>query len=148
MQNINVKIKKLCESAIVPAYQTPGSAAVDMCACVDEPVVLYPGQTALIPTGIAVECEAGTVALLFARSGLAVKSGIALANSVGVIDSDYRGEVCVGVIKQTEEAYTIQPFERVAQMVIKPVELPEIVEVEELDETDRGAGGFGSTGKK
>ena len=100
-------------------------------------------------TGIALGLDdPHYAAFIHSRSGLAIKHGIRLLNSVGVIDSDYRGEVCVGVIKQTEEPYTIQPFERIAQMVIKPVELPEIIEVEELDETDRGAGGFGSTGKK
>ena len=85
---------------------------------------------------------------MYARSGLACKRGLAPANKVGVIDSDYRGEICVGVINQISEAYEIQPFERVAQMIIKPVELPELTEVSDLDETSRGAGGFGSTGTK
>ena len=104
---------------------------------------------AVIPTGIAIGLDNPEyAAFIYARSGLAIKHGIGLLNSVGVIDSDYRGEICVGVIKQTDPEYTIQPFERIAQMVIQPVALPEIVEVENLDETDRGAGGFGSTGTK
>ena len=146
MQNINVKIKKLCESAIVPAYQTPGSAAVDMCACVDEPVVLYPGQTALIPTGIAVECEVGTVALLFARSGLAVKSGIALANSVGVIDSDYRGEVKVALVNNGQRSFTVHHGDRIAQMGFFPVYMASLTVADSLSDTERGEGGFGHTG--
>ena len=88
------------------------------------------------------------VAVIAARSGLGVKKGITLSNGIGVIDSDYRGEICVGVINQIKEPYTIEPFERIAQMVIKKVEMPEIIEVESLDDTDRGAGGFGSTGTK
>ena len=144
-----LKIKKLKENAKLPTRATPGSAGFDLYACIDEPVTLNKGDTALIPTGIAIGLDdPHYAAFIHSRSGLAIKHGIALLNSVGVIDSDYRGEVCVGVVKLTEEPYTIQPFERVAQMVIKPVELPEIIEVEELDETDRGQGGFGSTGKK
>ena len=144
-----LKIKKVRENAKIPTRATEGSAGLDLYACIDEPITLNKGDKAVIPTGIAIGLDDPKyAAFIYARSGLAIKQGIGLLNSVGVIDSDYRGEVCVGVIKQTEEAYTIQPFERIAQMVIKPVELPEIVEVEELDEPDRGAGGFGSTGKK
>ena len=144
-----LKIKKVRENAKIPTRATEGSAGLDLYACIDEPITLNKGDKAVIPTGIAIGLDDPKyAAFIYARSGLAIKQGIGLLNSVGVIDSDYRGEVCDGVIKQTEEAYTIQPFERIAQMVIKPVELPEIVEVEELDETDRGAGGFGSTGKK
>ena len=107
------------------------------------------GEICMIPTGIAISIPTSDYgAFIYARSGLACKHGICLANSVGVIDSDYRGEICVGIIKQTDPEYTIQPFERIAQMVIQPVALPELVEVESLDETDRGAGGFGSTGTK
>lgn len=144
-----LKVKKVRENAKLPTRATPGSAGLDLYACIDEPITLNKGDKALIPTGIAIGLDdPHFAAFIHSRSGLAIKHGIGLLNSVGVIDSDYRGEVCVGVIKQTEELYTIQPFERIAQMVIKPVELPEIVEVEELDKTDRGAGGFGSTGKK
>ena len=144
-----LKVKKVRENAKLPTRATVGSAGLDLYACIDEPITLNKGDKAVIPTGIAIGLDDPRyAAFIYARSGLAIKQGIGLLNSVGVIDSDYRGEVCVGVIKQTEEAYTIQPFERIAQMVIQPVELPEIIEVEELDDTDRGAGGFGSTGKK
>lgn len=144
-----LKIKKVRENAKLPTRATEGSAGLDLYACIEEPITLNKGDKAVIPTGIAIGLDdPHYAAFIHSRSGLAIKHGIGLLNSVGVIDSDYRGEVCVGVIKQTEESYTIQPFERIAQMVIKPVELPEIIEVEELDETDRGAGGFGSTGRK
>ena len=144
-----LKIKKVRENAKIPTRATAGSAGLDLYACIDEPITLNKGDKAVIPTGIALGLDdPHYAAFIHSRSGLAIKHGIALLNSVGVIDSDYRGEVCVGVVKLTEEPYTIRPFERVAQMVIKPVELPEIVEVEELDDTDRGAGGFGSTGRQ
>ena len=144
-----LKVKKVRENAKLPTRATEGSAGLDLYACIEEPITLNKGDKAVIPTGIAIGLDdPHYAAFIHSRSGLAIKHGIGLLNSVGVIDSEYRGEVCVGVIKQTEESYTIQPFERIAQMVIKPVELPEIIEVEELDETDRGAGGFGSTGKK
>lgn len=144
-----LKIKKVREEAKIPTRATSGSAGLDLYACIDEPITLNKGDKVVIPTGIAIGlADPHYAAFIHSRSGLAVKHGIALLNSVGVIDSDYRGEVCVGVIKLTEEPYTIQPFERVAQMVIKPVELPGIVEVQDLDNTERGAGGFGSTGKK
>ena len=144
-----LKIKKVREKAKLPTRATEGSAGLDLYACIDEPITLNKGEKALIPTGIAIGLDDPRyAAFIHSRSGLAIKYGLALLNSVGVVDSDYRGEVCVGIIKLTDEPYTIQPFERVAQMVIKPVELPEIIEVEELDETDRGTGGFGSTGKR
>ncbi len=146
MQNINVKIKVLRDGAVIPEYQTPGSAAVDMCACVSEPVVIYPGQTALIPTGIAVECEPGVVALLFARSGLAVKSGICLANSVGVIDSDYRGEVKVALVNNGQCSFTVHSGDRIAQMGFFPVYMANLTAVDSLSDTERGEGGFGHTG--
>lgn len=143
-----LKIKKVRANAKLPTRATPGSAGLDLYACIDAPITLNKGDKAVIPTGIALGLDdPHYAAFIHSRSGLAIKHGIGLLNSVGVIDSDYRGEVCVGVIKHTQEPYTIQPFERIAQMVIKPVELPEIVEVEELDETDRGEGGFGSTGR-
>ena len=144
-----LKIKKVRENAKIPTRATCGSAGMDLYACIDEPITLKKGDKAVIPTGIAIGLnDPHYAAFVYARSGLAIKHGIGLLNSVGVIDSDYRGEICVGVIKQTDPEYTIEPFERIAQMVIKPVELPEIVEVSELDDTDRGAGGFGSTGTK
>ena len=144
-----LKIKKVRENAKIPTRGTVGSAGMDLYACIDEPITLKKGDKAVIPTGIAIGLDdPHYAAFVYARSGLAIKHGIGLLNSVGVIDSDYRGEICVGVIKQTDPEYTIEPFERIAQMVIQPVELPEIVEVESLDKTDRGAGGFGSTGTK
>ncbi len=144
-----LKIKKVRENAKIPTRATTGSAGMDLYACIDEPITLKKCDKAIIPTGIAIGLDdPHFAAFIYARSGLAIKHGIGLLNSVGVIDSDYRGEICVGVIKQTDPEYTIEPFERIAQMVIEPVELPEIVEVETLDNTDRGAGGFGSTGTK
>ncbi len=143
-----LKIKKLRENAKIPFRATEGSAGMDLYACIDEPITLKGGEKAVIPTGIAIALpNAELGAFIFARSGLAIKHGIGLLNSVGVIDSDYRGEICVGVINQLQEPYTINPDERIAQMVIMPVSLIPAVEVEELDETERGAGGFGSTGK-
>lgn len=144
-----LKIKKVRENAKLPTRGTVGSAGIDLYACIDEPITLNGGGKAVIPTGIAIGLDSPEyAAFVYARSGLAIKHGISLLNSVGVIDSDYRGEICVGVINQLKEPYTIEPFERIAQMVIQPVALPDLVEVESLDETDRGAGGFGSTGTK
>ena len=144
-----LKIKKLKENAKIPMRATEGSAGMDLYACIGEPVLIAPHEIQLIPTGIAIALESPDyVAYIYARSGLALKYGIAPANCVGVIDSDYRGEVCVGLVNQTEKAFTVNPGERIAQMVISPVILPVIEEVDELDETDRGAGGFGSTGRK
>ena len=144
-----LKIKKVKENAKVPHRATSGSAGLDLCACIDEPVTLEGGDTAVIPTGIAIALPSADYgAFVFPRSGIAVKHGIGLLNSVGVIDSDYRGEIMVGVINQVKEAYTIQPGERIAQMVIMPVSMMPVEKVTELDDTDRGAGGFGSTGKK
>jgi dUTP pyrophosphatase len=144
-----LKIKKLNEKATIPERATPGSAGMDLYAVLDDSITLKPGETALIPTGIAIALEdASEVALVFPRSGLSIKHGIGLLNSVGVIDSDYRGEIKVGVINQIDKEYIIEPNERIAQMVIMPVKLPEIIEVDNLDETERGVGGFGSTGYK
>ena len=145
-----MKIKKLDPNATLPKYGSEYAAGADLYACIadgEKGILIAPGETKLIHTGIAMEIPQGFVGLVYARSGLAIKHGIGLLNSVGVIDSDYRGEICVGVIKQTDPEYTIEPFERIAQMVIQPVSLPELIEVESLDETDRGAGGFGSTSK-
>lgn len=143
-----LKIKKLRENARIPFRATTGAAGMDLYACIDEKVTIEPHEIRLIPTGIAIELEsADYVAYIFARSGLAIKHGIAPANCVGVIDSDYRGEVCVGLVNQTRQSFTINPDERIAQLVISPVVLPEIKVVDELSDTDRGAGGFGSTGK-
>ena len=146
---MKLRIKKVRENAKIPTRATEGSAGMDLYACIDEPITLKKGDTAIIPTGIAIGLDNKNLcAFVYARSGLAIKHGIGLLNSVGVIDSDYRGEICVGVINQIDEPYTIEPNERIAQMVIQPVEIPEIIEVDELDDTSRGAGGFGSTGTK
>lgn len=144
-----LKIKKLRDDAKIPFRATDGSAGMDLYACIDEAVEIMPHEIRVIPTGIAIELEsADYVAYIYARSGLAIKNGVAPANCVGVIDSDYRGEVCVGLLNQTEKAFTVNPEERIAQMVIAPVILPTIEVVDELSDTQRGAGGFGSTGKK
>ncbi len=144
-----LKVKKVRKSAKLPTRATEGSAGYDLYACIDKPLLLKGGETAVIPTGIAIGLDdPHYAAFIYARSGLAIKHGIGLLNSVGVIDSDYRGEICVGVINQISEAYEIQPFERIAQMVIEPVALPKLTEVTSLDETVRGVGGFGSTGTK
>ncbi len=141
-------MKKVRENAIIPKRATAGSAGLDLCACIDEPLTVKAGERAVIPSGIAIALESSeVVALVFARSGLAIKHGISLSNSVGVIDSDYRGEICVGIINTSREDYTVNPGERIAQLVLTPVIPAEPVEVESLDETERGAGGFGSTGR-
>lgn len=143
-----VKVKKLKENAVVPKRATAGSAGADLYACIDEPVVIEPSQLVKIPTGIAIELQRADLgAFLFARSGLGVKYGITLSNGVGVVDSDYRGEICVGLCNVSDKPYTIQPGERVAQMVIMPVLLADFLEADELSDTQRGAGGFGSSGK-
>ncbi len=143
MDKIKVKIKKLRDNAVIPAYQTPGSAACDLVSCED--VVVPARGRAMAPTGLSVECE-GVAVLLFARSGLAVKHGIALANGVGVVDSDYRGEIMVGLMNNTDEDYEIKAGERVAQMMFVPVVTAEFEETDALSHTERGNGGFGSTG--
>lgn len=147
MQDV-LQIKKLDPRAKMPVRGTKGSAGLDLCALLDEPLRIEAGGRAVIPTGIAIGLPSEeTVGLVYARSGLAVKHGLTLSNSVGVIDSDYTGEIRVGMVNLSDTAYTVQPGERIAQLVITPVLLPEPVEVSELQETVRGSGGFGSTGK-
>jgi len=149
MTIMQLKIKKLRDNARVPKRATNGSAGMDLYACIAQSVTLAPGQLAVIPTGIAIELPDNTcAAFLYARSGLGVKHGICLSNGVGVVDSDSRGEVCVGLCNVSDKPYMIEPGERVAQMVIAPVLTPEIVEVDELSDTKRGEGGFGSTGRQ
>lgn len=146
---MELKIKKLRENAKLPTRGTAGSAGMDLYACIDESITINPGDLTVIPTGIAIALpDNSCVAYLYARSGLGVKHGICLSNGVGVIDSDYRGEVCVGLCNVSGEPYTISPFERIAQMVISPVIIPDLVETDTLDDTERGSGGFGSTGKE
>lgn len=143
-----LRIKKMRPDAVVPRRATPGSAGIDLCACLEQPLTLRPGAHALIPTGIAIGLpDCSFVGLIFARSGLSVKHGISLINSVGVIDSDYTGELQVGLINLYAQPYTIQPGERVAQLAVLPVACLPVLEVDELDKTQRGAGGFGSTGR-
>ncbi len=144
---MEVKIKKLKENARLPAYGTEYSAGADLCVCTDEPIRIGPGETALVPTGLAAAIPAGYAGLIFARSGLATKRGLAPANKVGVIDADYRGEIMVSLHNHSGEAQSVEPYERVAQLVIVPFLKASFAESDTLDETARGAGGFGSTGK-
>ncbi len=141
----------LSRGMTMPAYATEGSAAVDMRAAIDEdkPVTIQPGERAMIPTGMAIALEnASVVAILAARSGLAVKSGINLANGIGVIDSDYRGEICVGLYNSSAVPFTVHRGDRIAQLMFMPVYTANLLEAQSLDETARGTGGFGSTGVK
>ena len=132
----------------LPKFATAGAACMDLCACLDEAVTLQAGERRLIPTGIAIALpSADYVALVFARSGLGIKQGVCLSNGVGVIDSDYRGEIGVGLVNLGQSEYTVRPGDRIAQLMVVPVVRPVLVQAEELDETDRGAGGFGSTGR-
>ena len=142
-----LRMKRLRPQAQLPQRQTAGSAGYDLCACVQEPVVLEPGDSFAFPTGLAAEIPACCVGLVFTRSSMGVKHGITLPNSVGVIDSDYTGEVCVGLINQFDEPYEIQPGERIAQLAVLPILCPVIEAVDTLTQTQRGEGGFGSTGR-
>lgn len=145
---MEIKIQKLKENAIIPKRATDGSAGMDLYACIEQPVTIQPQQRVTIPTGIAVALPSNEFAtFIFARSGLGIKHGIALSNGVGVIDSDYRGELCVGLLNSSDIPYTINPNDRVAQMVVMPVCVPAVNVVDTLDETNRNTGGFGSTGK-
>ena len=145
---MQLKVKRTDPRVQLPGRATAGSAGMDLRALLEEPLTLEPGGRASVPTGIAIGLPSPeTVGLVFARSGLAIKHGLALSNGVGVIDSDYTGEIRVGLVNLSDTAYTIQPDERIAQLVVMPVCLPDILEVEELDQTERGAGGFVSTGK-
>ena len=145
--NMCLPIKKVRPEAIIPKRATQGSAGMDLSACIEKPMVLDPGQRALIPTGIAAAIPQGAAGMIYARSSLGVRHGVALSNGVGVVDSDYLGEIQVGLCNFSSEPFTIQPGERIAQLVLHPVLMPEVCEVEELDDTLRGEGGFGSTGR-
>jgi dUTP pyrophosphatase len=133
--------------AFLPTYGTPEAAGADLYACLEAPVTILPGDTAWIGTGIALEVPKGCAGLIYARSSLGVKRGLAPANKVGVVDSDYRGEIRVVLLNHGKEAQTVEHGERVAQFIITPVLTPAYEEVEELTDTMRGVGGFGSTGK-
>ena len=132
----------------LPAYATPGSAGIDLRACIDRPITLKSGQAELVPTGIAIHiADPGLAALILPRSGLGHKHGIVLGNLVGLIDSDYQGEVLVSVWNRGRASFTLQPLDRIAQLVVVPVVQVELEVVEEFAESSRGAGGFGSTGR-
>ena len=144
---MKLKIKRVRPYAQVPKQATTGSAGSDLYASLEEPLSIPAGAIRSIPTGIAAEPDTDSVALLiFPRSGLASKHGITLANAIGLVDSDYRGEICVPLINLGKEAFTIEPGMRIAQLVVSPILLPEIEVTDTLTETQRGAGGFGSTG--
>ena len=145
---MTLKIKKMRQDAKLPKRATEGSAGYDLSACIDQPLTIEAGKRAVIPTGIAAALPEGTVGLVFGRSGLGIKYGLVPSNAVGVIDSDYRGEIAVGLSNHSEKDYTIEPGERVAQLVIMPILTPSIEEADELSETERSGGGFGSTGKE
>lgn len=147
MNKVKLKIKKLDERVSVPCYQTNGAAGMDLCAFIDKPIVLRPLERMLIPTGFKIELPNGYEAQVRPRSGMSIKYGITLINCVGTIDEDYRGEVCVPVVNLSNEEFTVNNGDRIAQMVIAPVTKAEFEVVQELTETLRGEGGFGSTGK-
>ena len=143
----SIRVKKLSPKAILPTYGSVEAAGADLYACLEEGVTIQPGETVFIPTGIALEVPKGCAGLVYARSSMGVKRGLAPANKVGVIDSDYRGEIKVVLLNHGKVPRTVEHGERVAQFLITPVLTPQYEEVEELTDTDRGTGGFGSTGK-
>ena len=143
-----IKIKKLNEKATIPTYGTAMSAGADLYAMIDSEIPINPNETAIIPTGIAMAIPSNYVGLIYARSSLGTKKGLAPANKVGVIDSDYRGEIKVVLYNQSNKIQTISPNERIAQIVITPYVQASFSLVNELDETERGTGGFGSTNKE
>lgn len=142
-----IRVKKLSAKAVLPTYGSVEAAGADLYACLDESVTIQPGEIAWIPTGLALEVPKGCAGLIYARSSMGVKRGLAPANKVGVIDSDYRGEIRVVLLNHGKEPQTVAHGERVAQMLITPVLTPAYTEVEALDDTQRGQAGFGSTGK-
>lgn len=144
---MNISVKKLRPDAKLPAFGSPEAAGADLYACIAEPVVIAPGETKFVPTGLAMALPVGYVGLIYARSGLACKQGLAPANKVGVIDSDYRGEFIVALYNHGSMERTISNGDRIAQLVVTPILMPQYVEAEELNDTTRGSGGFGSTGK-
>ena len=142
-----IRVKILRPGATLPAYGTAEAAGADLTACLEAPVTIEPGQTAFIPTGIALEVPTGCAGLVYARSGMACKQGLAPANKVGVIDSDYRGEIMVALHNHSGSARSIEPGQRIAQLLITPVLTPAYEEAATLSDTARDAGGFGSTGE-
>lgn len=148
MMKFDVNIKKLNDKAIIPTYGTEYAAGADLYACMDEAVTINPGETHFIKTGIAMEVPVGYAGLIYARSGLACKKGLAPANKVGVVDSDYRGEIMVALHNHSNESVVVESGERIAQFVITPYIVAAFNQVDELEDTVRGEGGFGSTGRK
>ena len=146
--NTIVKLKKLTPNAIIPTYGTAQSAGADLYSGMEQPVTIEPGKTEFIHTGIAIAIPEGLVGLVYARSGMACKKGIAPANKVGVIDADYRGEIMVALYNHGNEAVTVEPGDRIEQLVLTPFITAAFDQTDSLDETDRGNGGFGSTGTK
>lgn len=142
-----IRVKKVRAKAIMPTYGSKEAAGADLYACIDEPVTIQPGESVFVPTGLAMELPKGYAGLIYARSGLACKRGLAPANKVGVVDSDYRGEFMIVLHNHGSEPQTIEHGERIAQLVITPVFTPGFIEMDELSDTERSAGGFGSTGK-
>ena len=148
MTTIDLKVLDARMAAFLPAYATPGSAGLDLHACLDAALVLQPGQATLIPTGLSIHiADPGLCAMLLPRSGLGHKHGIVLGNLVGLIDSDYQGPLMVSCWNRGSAAFTIEPMERIAQMVIVPVVQARFRRVDTFGSSDRGAGGFGSTGR-
>ena len=142
-----IRIKKLHPNAVIPTYGSPEAAGADLYACLDENVLIPTGETVFIPTGLALEVPVGCAGLIYARSSMGTKRGLAPANKVGVIDSDYRGQVMVALHNHGKENQIVQPGERIAQLLITPVFTPGFQEVDDLSDTERGVGGFGSTGR-
>ena len=142
----NISVKKVRDDAILPIYGSEGAAGADLHACLEGKIVIEPGMTAFIPTGLAMAIPMGYVGLIYARSGIACKKGLAPANKVGVIDSDYRGEFIVALHNHGKNAQTVSHGDRIAQLLITPVLTPAFVVCDELDDTVRSDGGFGSTG--
>ena len=142
-----IAVKKLDPNAILPTYGSVEAAGADLYACLTEPITVEPGETAWVSTGLAMEIPRGCAGLVYARSGMACKRGLAPANKVGVIDSDYRGPITVVLYNHGDKSQTITHGERIAQMIITPVLTPDYEAVEELSDTSRGQGGFGSTGQ-
>lgn len=142
-----IRVKKLHPAAKLPTYGSAEAAGADLYACLDEAVTIAPGEVFWVPTGIALEVPKGCAGLVYARSSMGAKRGLAPANKVGVIDSDYRGEIRVVLLNHSKQPQILEPGERVAQFIITPVLTPAYEEVAELTDTDRGVGGFGSTGK-
>ena len=146
---MTIRIQKLRENAQIPAYQSPLAAGADLYAAIDAPLTLAPMDRALVPTGIAAQPDRDDCVLVIAaRSGLAVKKGVTLSNGIGVVDADYRGEICVGLVNLGKDSVTLEPGERIAQLLVMPVLWAQFVPADTLDETERGAGGFGHTGTK